>query len=291
MHCAGCVVRLRFWGVRGSIPVPGIDTSRYGGNTSCVELVAPGQAPVVFDCGTGSRLLGRELLRRPERQLNLVFSHFHMDHLLGFPFFAPVFAPSFAIDVLAPTFSPEQTRDRIGRYLNGVFHPVRVNEIMARLSFDHIRPAQSVERGDFRLSAVQLNHPGGAYGYVVEHQRRRVAYLTDTAPLSRPGEGLAGGGRPNVREERLVRAIEAADTVVFDTMFSEAEYLEKMTWGHSYPEYGVAVARAAKVRRLVLFHHSPDASDDELDQLAQRWAKQTDLEVVVAREGMELEVA
>lgn len=283
-------MRLRFWGVRGSIPVPGAHTSRYGGNTSCVEVRQEGEASVVLDCGTGARALGQQLVQRPQRELHLLFTHFHMDHVFGFPFFTPVFAPSFKIDVTAPTFSPDATRDRLARYLNGVFHPVRVSELMAGFTFDHIRPNQVVHRGNYRITAVQLHHPGGSCGYVVEHSGVKIAYLTDTSPLSRPGEGLAGGLPPTSAEARVVQAISNADAVVMDTMFSESEYFEKMSWGHSYPEYGVALAKAAKVKRLYLFHHSPDARDEDLDELGVRWSEEAELKVEVAYEGLDVEL-
>lgn len=245
---------------------------------------------MVLDCGTGARALGQALVQRPQRELHLFFTHFHMDHVFGFPFFTPIFAPSFRIDVTAPTFSPEATRDRLARYLNGVFHPVRISELMARFTFDHIRPAQTVERGPYGVTAFQLNHPGGSCGYVIQVGARKVAYLTDTAPLSRPGEGLAGGQRPTAREERLVELLAGADAVVFDTMFSEGEYLEKMTWGHAYPEYGFAIAKEARAKRLFLFHHSPDARDDYLDEVGRTWAQNSDMEVTVAVEGPEIDL-
>ena len=282
-------MKLRFWGVRGSIPVPGLETSRYGGNTSCLEVTAPGASPLVMDCGTGARRLGPALLGRPERELHLMFTHFHMDHLFGFPFFAPIFAPSFEIQVTAPAFHPDGAKDRISRYLNGIFHPVRISEVPARIQFDAIRPGRSFQRGPWTLTAIALNHPGGSCGYRIELNKRAIVYITDTAPLSRPGEGMAGGQRPNGRETQLLDLFRDADAVVFDTMFTRTEYLEKMTWGHSYPEYAVALCREAGVKRLFLFHHAPDATDDDLDRLAEYWAPHVNPLVELAREGAEFD--
>ncbi len=284
-------MRVRFWGVRGSIPVPGPATTRYGGNTSCLEVQLPGHDPVVFDAGTGARALGRELMGRPERSVHLFFSHFHLDHLFGFPFFAPLFAPSFHLRIAAPAFTPDATRERLARYLNGVLHPLRMPDLPAPMEFEALRPGQPVERGPYRVTATQLNHPGGACGYIIEGGGKKIAYLTDTSPLSRPGEGLAGGGPPNGREAALVKLLRDADLVAVDTMFSEEEYLEKMTWGHGYPEYAVALCRAADVKALSLFHHSPDATDDDLDRLAERWSPGVEgMRVVLAREGADVDV-
>jgi phosphoribosyl 1,2-cyclic phosphodiesterase len=279
-------MNLRFWGVRGSIAVPGPETSRYGGNTSCVELSAPGEPTVVLDCGTGARPLGRELFSRPERELHLLFSHFHMDHLFGFPFFGPIFAPSFTMTVSAPAFYPDGARDRISRYLNGVFHPLRLPEVPGRIEFDAVRPGKPFMRGPYEIVAFALNHPGGACAYRVTLGGRSAVYVTDTAPLSRVGEGLSGGTEPNGRELQFIEFLRGADAVVFDTMFSYAEYLEKMTWGHAYPEYAVALCDAAEVRELYLFHHAPDATDADLDALAEHWAGHAPTRVRVAREGL-----
>lgn len=281
-------MRLRFWGVRGSIPVPGTETSRYGGNTSCLEIYGEGLPSLVLDCGTGARRLGPAVLQRPERELFMVFTHFHMDHLFGFPFFAPIYAPSFDINVTAPAFHPEGAKDRVSRYLNGIFHPVRSSEVPARIVYDAIRPRRPFQRGPYLLEAIALNHPGGSCGYRVEHNGRVVVYVTDTAPLSRPGEGMSGGMRPTGRELHMLDLFRGADAVVFDTMFTVSEYLEKMTWGHSFPEYAVALCREAGVKRLYLFHHAPDASDDQLDALGAAWAHHVDPVVIVAREGMDI---
>lgn len=281
-------MKVRFWGVRGSIPAPGDDTGRYGGNTACIEVSSPGFPPVVFDCGTGARKLGPELLGRPERDLHLLFTHFHLDHVFGFPFFAPIYAPSFEVTVTAPAFHPDGARDRISRYLNGIFHPVRLSEVPARLSFAAIRPLRPFQCGPWELSAVALNHPGGACAYRITDGKRAMVYVTDTAPLSRPGEGMSAGQRPTGRERQLIELFRDADMVIFDTMFTYEEYLEKMTWGHSYPEYAAALCREGGARKLFLFHHAPDATDADLDALGVTWSEHLEPHVEVAREGLEV---
>ena len=281
-------MRVRFWGVRGSVPVPGTDTVRYGGNTACVEVSAPGLPPVVLDCGTGARGLGPALLERPERQLYLLFTHFHLDHVFGFPFFAPIYAPSFAITIIAPAFHPEGARDRLARYLNGIFHPVRLTEVPAKMTYESIRPGRPFHCGPWTAEAVTLNHPGGACAYRISDGRNAVVYVTDTAPLAHPGEGTCGGAGPNGREVQLIELFRGADAVIFDTMFTYQEYLEKMAWGHAYPEYAVGLCREAGVKQLFLFHHAPDASDDDLDALATFWSSHTDPVVTLAKEGMDV---
>lgn len=285
LHVPGAPVKVRCWGVRGSIPVPGPETARWGGNSSCVELRAPGCAPLVLDGGTGARPLGAALLREGVRSVHMLFTHFHTDHVFGLPFFGPLYAPSCAIDIGVQGFDAADAQARLGAYLNGVFHPVRVREFPAKPRFVGVRPARPFEMGPYRIEALALNHPGGALGYRIEAAGRSVCYLTDTAPLARPGEGAADGKAPPGPERRLLQLMEGADLVIMDTMFTWEEYLERMTWGHAYPEYGVTLSALASARKLLLFHHAPDATDEALDALDAKWRAHEGLDVQLAREG------
>lgn len=279
-------VKVRFRGVRGSIPMPRAETTRYGGHSSCIELRVPDGPPLVLDCGTGARDAGRDIVVDGHKQVHVLFTHFHMDHLFGFPFFGPIYTPSCRVEVGVPAFSDLDARNKLARYLAGVYHPVRLDDVAARLSFRGVQPQRPFELGPYRVHPVTLNHPGGSLGYRIDAGGRSVVYLTDTAPLARPGNGLVDGKRPPGPERRVVEALREADLVIMDTMFSFDEYLEKMSWGHAYPEYGVALCEAAGAKRLFLFHHAPDASDDDLDALGERWAAaDTALPVELAREG------
>jgi phosphoribosyl 1,2-cyclic phosphodiesterase len=282
----GSRVKVRFWGVRGSIPVPGSATSTYGGNSSCIEVRADGLAPIVLDCGTGARALGRELILKHESHVYVLFTHFHMDHLFGFPFFEPIFSPNCAVDVAVPAYSGVDAQNKLGRYLNGIYHPLRIHDVAARLGFEGVRPGRPFDRGPYTIQGVALNHPGGSCGYRVTYGNKSVAYLTDTAPLSRPDEGLSADKPPPAPEIRVLDCIKEADLLIMDTMFGYDEFLEKMTWGHGYPEYAVALAKAAGVKKLALFHHAPDATDGEMAALEARWARYDELPVIVAKEGM-----
>lgn len=279
-------MKVRFWGVRGSIPVPGGATSAYGGNSSCIEVQADGLAPLVLDCGTGARGLGRELIVRQESEVFVLFTHFHMDHLFGFPFFEPIFSPNCAVHVSVPAYSGVDAQNKLGRYLNGIYHPLRIHDVAARMGFDGVRPGREFEQGPYKVLGVALNHPGGSCGYRVSCNGHSVAYLTDTAPLSRPDEGLCADRKPPAPEQRVIDCIREADLLIMDTMFSYQEYLEKMTWGHAYPEYAVSLAKAAGVKQLALFHHSPDNGDEVMEGIEAHWASYDELDVIVAKEGM-----
>lgn len=278
-------VRLTFWGVRGSIPVPGANTVRYGGNSSCVEIRHGDLPPVVIDCGTGARGLGQKLCREHVRHVHLLFSHLHADHLFGFPFFLPLYTPGARVEVGVPSWSDDEARERLARYVNGTFHPTRLRDVPAAVSFHAVRAGRALSLDGFDVKAVRLNHPGGSLGYRVSVDGQSIVYLSDTAPFAKPGEGIAHGESPTSFELRMIDFLRAADVVVFDTMFDYDGYIERMTWGHSYPEYAIALCREAGVRHLVLFHHLPDASDDALDALASRFADTPGLHVTLAREG------
>ena len=281
-------MKVRFWGVRGSIPVPGTDTCRYGGNSSCVEVRAEGRPPLVLDAGTGARPLGEALARSGERDIKVLFSHFHMDHVFGFPFFVPIYLPNRKIEVVVPSHSVIDAQDKLGRYMGGIYHPVRIRDLQDTLEFRPTRPDDVVDLGGYRVQTIGLSHPGGSCGYRIDADGRSFAYLTDTAPLARPGEGLLAGKALPGLERRVLKAIEGADVVAMDTMFSRAEYLDKMTWGHGYPEYAVALCEAAHVGRLILFHHAPGADDQTLDALAEHWRGYDGVEVTLAMEGAEV---
>ncbi len=279
-----------FWGVRGSIPTPGSHTARWGGNTSCLEVRHNNLPPLVLDCGTGARGLGNKLVRERAREVHLLFSHLHVDHVFGFPFFMPIYGPGWKVNVRLPAYSAEEARERISRYLNGTFHPTRLRDVPCELCFEAVRPGREFDAGGFHVTPVRLTHPGGAIGYRIDVDGSSFAYLSDTSPFARPGEGAVAGEELSGPERRVMTVLTGVDTVVYDTMYSYDEYLEKMTWGHSYPEYAIALCKAAGVRRLVLFHHLPDATDDELDARALHYREVEGIEVILAREGETLRV-
>ncbi|MBT3217663.1 MAG: MBL fold metallo-hydrolase [Proteobacteria bacterium] len=278
-------MEVTFWGVRGSIPTPGKSTERWGGNSSCLEVRHEGQPPLVFDCGTGARKLGFKLVGDPSRELDLIFTHFHMDHLFGFPFFVPIYTPGYKIRITIPAYTEEEARQKLGRYLNGVYHPTRLRELPAEVTFRPIRAGKPFVASGFTITGIALNHPGGSVGYKIEIDGQKIAYMTDSAPFARPGEGVAAGKSPSPYERRVLDFLKGCQMVIYDTMYELDEYMEKMTWGHSYPEYAHALCAAANVEQLYLFHHLPDATDEALDARAQQWAQASNPTVVVAREG------
>ncbi len=271
------------WGSRGSLATPGSATIEYGGNTACVEVRLDDGSMVVLDAGTGIRELGLRLANRPPAPLHLLLTHLHLDHLAGLPFFAPLWDPRAEIHIWAP--SPRAgLEEAVDRYMSPPLFPVSISEVPASTSF-HDLPDQTWRLGSAHVSAERVRHRGRTVGYRLEEAGRSLAYLPDHEPFS--------GAEPDeVEPERLsgYRLARDASILVHDAQYLEEEYPHRIGWGHSSVAHAVAFARAARARRLVLFHHDPLHSDEALAALEARATKLwNDVRPPeLAREGMRL---
>ena len=282
-------MRVRFWGVRGSVATPGADFLRYGGETSCVSVQAagPGGAEhlLILDAGTGLRRLGAAI--PPDvRAIDLVLSHLHLDHIVGLGFFGALFRPDLRITIWGPPSPSSSLLDRLGRYLSPPIFPVRLRDVAADLELRDM-PEQPMRAGPFEIDADPIIHPDPAMGYRVSADGATLAYLPDHEPaLGGPGFGeeptwTSGFG-----------VAQGADLVIHDAQYTASEYVERMGWGHTANVDAVRFAELAGARRLALFHHDPSHTDDQLDRIvaeARGWARAVD--VFGAREGLELDLA
>jgi len=278
-------VRIRFWGTRGSIPTPGPSTVRYGGNTACIEVRDATGTLLVLDAGTGLRELGLHLLRDGRNgalEVEVLLSHLHWDHIQGLPFFRPVADARNTIRLHGPHQS-RPIEEILGVGMDEAFFPVNLDTLPAHFEFHDLQPGATTRIGPYGVrSSAPLFHPAPALAYRVEADGVSLVYATDTEdPLS---------GKPNP----VVDLARGAHTLLHDAQYLPEDY--KQGWGHSTVPSAIDVAVAAGVRRLVLTHHDPDRSDEALDRIgdeARRAARSRnpDLEVIVAREGLELPVA
>jgi phosphoribosyl 1,2-cyclic phosphodiesterase len=269
--------QLQFWGVRGSIACPGPATLRYGGNTPCLEMRVGGQQ-LIFDAGTGIRLLGQQLIATERVAGHIFFSHSHWDHIQGFPFFAPAFIPGNRFDIYGGMMPDGQSiEQRLNHQMMDPNFPVPLNIMAADLHFHNLHIGQVVQIGEVQVEIGQLNHPGGAYGYRVSWQDRSVAYITDTEHDS------------DELDANVLKLADRADILIYDCTYTNAEYHDPVTskvgWGHSTWQEGVKLAIAANAQELVIFHHDPSHDDDFMDQVG-REAAQTFQRVTIAQEGM-----
>lgn len=292
-------MRVKFWGTRGSIARPGPTTIRYGGNTSCVEVVSDSGTRVVIDCGTGAYGLGQELLAQGPSAGHLLISHTHWDHIQGFPFFTPLFIPGNEWDIYAPGAAGHGLESVLRGQMEYTYFPVTLDAMGANIRFHDLTEGR-FQVGDIQVTAHYLNHPAVALGYRLEVGGVTVVYSSDHEPHSThqadPKDAPREGGTPGIlhsEDERHAEFLQGADLVIHDSQYTAAEYGKKVGWGHSTVEYVVDLATAAGVQRLALFHHDPLRNDSALDDVlaassARASAWQAPLEVFAAAEGAEL---
>jgi phosphoribosyl 1,2-cyclic phosphodiesterase len=276
-------MRLTIWGCRGSVPTPGAETVRYGGNTSCVEVALDDGAVLVLDAGTGIRRLGQELLKRGTFRLYLLLTHLHLDHLEGLRFFDPLWDKRVTIDIWGPPSPVSSLRERIARSFSPPLFPVDLRDVPARVAFHDVpRKPWTIEGAS--LAASLVVHPGPTVGFRIETDGSTFAYIPDHEPAlagaipARPKDWLSGGS-----------IAEGVDLLLHDAQYSEEEYQQRIGWGHSSVADAVAFAKAVDAQRLLLFHHEPlhnDGSLDLLEDRARELAGSNGLGPTLAREGM-----
>ncbi len=271
------------WGCRGSLAAPGAETVRYGGNTSCIEVRTSTDDLIVLDAGTGIRPLGAAVDRDLPPEVHILLTHLHLDHLQGLGFFRPLFRPDTEVHIWGPPSPVQSLADRIAIYLSPPLFPVRLADVAARITF-HDAPEESVTIGSATVRAANVTHQGPTVGYRIEEDGRSLAYLPDHEPSlgveldDLPPSWISGHD-----------VAHGVDVLFHDAQYGDHEYPAHVGWGHSAFEHVLWFAQKAEVGRVVLFHHDPYHTDDELEALLtgahERWG--TDCEwVCLAHEGM-----
>ena len=254
-------VRIQFWGVRGTLPVPGYGTVRYGGNTSCVSMEFARGQHFVFDAGSGIRLLGNHLMKSKQRlQTKIFISHPHWDHINALPFFAPLYVQGNDIEILGASHADISMRELMSAQMDGVYFPVNFTEFSARVYFRDLTE-ETIDLNGVKVSTMLLNHPGTCLGYRVEYSGRKLCYLTDNELYPDYTQHYNERYR-----SRLMDFIRDVDVLITDTTYTDDEYKTKVSWGHSSVEEVVEVAAQANVKTLYLFHHDPSQTDDDIEK-------------------------
>lgn len=305
-------MKIRFWGVRGSIPCPGSSTQKYGGNSMCIELrIGPANRLIIIDAGSGIRELGNYLLKNdlPKGPINtsIFLSHTHWDHIMGFPYFTPIYIPGSKITVYGPvTFEDEPLEDVVGGQMKYRYFPVNFGELRSEIEYIRLKEDPLIDLGDgLMLTTKLLNHPITALGYRFQYGGKTVCTCYDTEPFRNlfitdpkdPGydEVMAFEGEEVAKEQNMVMEefFAGADLLIHDAQYTEKEYLAgRVSWGHSPIEHVIEAAKRAGVKRLALTHHDPDRSDAELDEMSTRYctasAHDPEMEIFFTREGIEI---
>jgi phosphoribosyl 1,2-cyclic phosphodiesterase len=288
-------LRLRFWGTRGSVPSPGPDTVRYGGNTPCVEVRTDADGLVILDAGTGIRELGRSLIARANGSGihgDIFLTHAHWDHIQGIPFFAPIFQSGNRFTIWGSKALGTSIERVLRDQMSPLVFPVAFETLAARIDFSAIAEERRTGNG-FVVTAFAVRHPGGALGYRFSsgnEQGASFVYISD----NELGSAETYDTGPDW-DERVVGFVRGAKTLVHDATYTAEEYKQHRGWGHSTYEDALALALAAGVEQLVLFHHRPERTDEELDRCLAKcraWVAERGgrLRVIAASEGMTLAV-
>lgn len=305
------MIKVKFWGVRGSIPCPGPKTMKYGGNTACIELRFPEvNRHVIIDAGSGIRDLANFMLANdlPKGPISteIYLSHTHWDHIMGFPFFVPVYIPGTRIKVFGPvTYEDEPLEAVVGGQMKYRYFPVNMGELASSIEYQRLKEEPMIDLGDgITLSTAIINHPITTLGYRFSFRGAVFCTAYDTEPFrnlfvtdpnaSNYDELMAQEGEEAAREQNQVleNFFRGADLLVHDAQYTRVEYEQgKVGWGHTPIEDAIAAAVRAEVKQLALFHHDPERSDDQLDAMTDLYCT-TDanhpLRIFFAQEGQEI---
>lgn len=278
---------LRCWGTRGSIPSPGPLTARYGGNTTCFE-VRHGEQRLIFDAGTGIRLLGLDLLKNGGEYHHIFLTHFHWDHIQGFPFFPPLYRPDIDLRIVGPKQSNIDVRSLFAGQMGPIYFPVPFSKVAAKMSFDHLNEG-TWEVDGITLRTLRVKHPSYVVGYRIEVGDRAICFIPDDE-VEGDGYDVEVGWR-----ERLVDFVRGADLLIHDSMYTDEEYPSRTGWGHSTFGQSLRLAEEAEVRKLLFFHHDPERTDAEIDDIVSRvrdeaMARGCSVAMDAAAEGFEFSV-
>ena len=296
--------KIRFWGVRGSIPAPGPKTSKYGGNTLCIQIITDLGYQIVIDSGTGIRELGNYLLKDDQfakpLNIHLFLTHTHWDHINGFPFFTPIYVPKTSIAIYSPVVCDEESiKTVIEEQFKYRYFPVRITELNAEMSYNDIKESIDDPSNDIILpggmvvKTKYLNHPIACMGYRFEYEGKVFCTCYDHEPYwnlfaEDPDNKNYGQQVSDDQNNKILEFFKNSDLLVHDTQFTEREYKSRMGWGHSTFKHTISQAMRSNVKNLALFHYSPEREDFEIDHFGELVKKFNNIKIFPSYEGQEI---
>ncbi|MFK5987040.1 MAG: MBL fold metallo-hydrolase [Pseudomonadota bacterium] len=288
---------LIFRGVRGSIAVPGPDTAKYGGNTTCIQIKTSSGENIIIDGGTGIRLVGQEMLAQMPVKCSIFITHTHWDHIQGLPFFLPLMIPGNEVDIYG-TFDPIYQKDIkaiLSQQMEYCYFPLRENDLKAKINYFNVRELETMTVGDASITGLLMNHPVLNHGYRVEADGKSIFFTGDHEPqlnFYEPGEDGYEEFQADIdeKEQVIVDFIRGVDLFIADTQYTEDEYPQRAGWGHGTYKKSIELAKKANIKRLIFTHHEPVRTDQQLDEIYQSLLADHelvgDLDIAMAVEGV-----
>ncbi len=274
-------MKIKFWGVRGSIPTPGYSTLKIGGNTSCVEIRA-GDELIIIDGGSGLRLLGESLLKEIPLKGMFLFSHYHWDHIQGFPFFSPAYIKENEFQIFGGNGLSYSLQKSLFGQMDHPNFPIELKNMGSKMVFHELLEGEEIIKGGVKISNTFVNHPSSSLAYRIDHENKSFVYSSDTEHL------------PDGVDQKLLKFAKGADIIVYDAQYTPEEYEgthkwwgSRKGWGHSTMIEGVKLAKAAGIKKLVLSHHDPSRDDDAIARI-EKEAQRLFPNSIAAYEGLEI---
>ena len=275
---------IRCWGSRGSIPVSGPEYLKYGGDTTCLEVRTSDDAIIIVDAGSGIRRLGNRLLAEERFEYSMIFTHSHWDHILGFPFFKPLYHEKTSLHLYGCPFNRESVKEMVAKVMTSPNFPMDLNNVQARISYQE-SCQDSLRIQSMTVTPIKTSHPNSGIGYKFSEDGKTFVFLTDNELKHKHPGGLDYGD--------YVRFAAGADLLLHDSEFTEEEYRIKKTWGHSTYRDALQLALEARVKKFGLFHHNQERTDAAIDEIVGKCqqiiaAQKSSLECFAVPEGMEI---
>jgi phosphoribosyl 1,2-cyclic phosphodiesterase len=288
-------MKLKFWGTRGSIPVPGKDTEKYGGNTPCVEIRTNQNNVIILDGGTGIRELGNNLVRNGNEDIFILLSHYHWDHIQGIPFFTPLYHQDRQITFYGLSGDDGDIESMLSRQMTRDYFPVSFKDLAANVDFRKIKPGDSFTLGELNIETIHTNHSSPALTYKIYDKGKSIVYMPDNEIVVKESLEKTLFDEFEELNKPLIEFCMGSDYLIHDTMYEEISVRGKKGWGHSSNLSAVHFSILADIKNLVLFHFNPEYSDSKVDEMVTQ-AKEvlkrqnSGINCFAAKEGMEIEV-
>ncbi|MCX7905818.1 MAG: MBL fold metallo-hydrolase [Elusimicrobiales bacterium] len=279
-------MNVKFWGSRGSIPVCGKKFLKYGGETTCLSLTDKDGNIIVIDAGTGIRNLGKEIENKGIRRIYIVFTHQHLDHILGFPFFTPLYNAKNEIIITGCSYNLDSICKVISEIMKPPIFPVKFEEVYAKISFIAMKK-DGIKINNLKIVPIELSHPDGGLGYRFEENNKKIVFLTDNEL-----KYIHPGGRSF---DEYVQFAKNCDVLISDADYTEKEYEIKKTWGHSTYIDALELAIKCNAKKFILFHHNQERTDKQIDLIVEKCRKiiyenKIDMKCFAAKAGEEITI-